>query len=150
MTVDHLECDLLNWAGLLRPKGKILASIVEIAGSLGTVVSLRVHTMPQSSSAQLDFRHRPPKITLYRRGMVNGEREVTASDENLLTVRERFSVAHELGHLIALTHLRVEPRSDKRGYWEQERAINSFAGCLLAPDWLVREWLDSASCGEPI
>jgi IrrE N-terminal-like domain len=150
MALDHFEFDLLNWAGLLRPKGRKSASVIEIASSLGTVVSLHVHTTAASPSAQLDFRHRPPKINLYRRGKADGEREVLASDENLLTARERFSVAHELGHWIALTHLRVEPRSDKRGYWQQERIINSFAGSLLAPDWLVEEWLEGVSHSEPI
>src|ERR1700688_1545418 len=150
MALDHFECDLLNWAGLLRPKGRKFASVIEIASSLGAVVSLRVHTTAGSPSAELDFRHRPPKINLYRRGKADGEREVLASDENLLTARERFSVAHELGHWIALTHLSVEPRSDKRGYWEQERVINLFAGSLLAPDWLVEEWLEGVSRSEPI
>jgi hypothetical protein len=145
-----IERELMAWAQKLRPIGKPYVSVLNVASELGTVVALRVHANVAPSSAQIDLRHRPPKIILYRAGKVDGEREIQPSEENLLTPRERFSVAHELGHWIVTNHLGCNPQLDRKSYWEHELAINTFAGCLLVPDWLVENWLKSTPEGTPV
>jgi len=136
-----LKAELLRWAGLLRPVGKPFLSVLKIASDLGTVVSLRVHTDCSRPTAQIDFRQCPAKIVLFRQGRAEGEQALGAHEENLLTSRERFSVAHELGHWIALSRLGIGVQTDKKAYWDHEHAVNAFAGSLLAPDWLVANWL---------
>jgi Zn-dependent peptidase ImmA (M78 family) len=125
-------------------------SVVSIAHELGTVISLRFHTSPGPHFAQIDLGDTPPKIIVYRSGQRNGEREIREGDENLLSPRERFSIAHELGHWVAFSRFRIGPQSERRVYWEHERVMNAFAGCLLAPDWLVMRWLDQVPEGRPV
>jgi hypothetical protein len=134
---QEIEKELVQFAHSLRPPGRPFISVVDVARQLGAVVRLRLHTSSGSPFAQIDLESTPPKILVYRSAGVSGEREIGTSEEGLLTPRERFSVAHELGHWVAFSRLHVGPQSDRRLYWEHERAINAFAGCLLAPDWLV-------------
>jgi len=150
MSAINIEEELSRWAHELRPVGGPFVSVLEIAHRLGIVVSIRVHTTGGSPDAQIDFRHQPPQILLYRSGSVEGHHEVQAYEESILTSRERFSVAHELGHWFAVSHLGVSTQLDKKAYWEHERAVNEFAGRLLAPDWLVRSWLRDTPEGVPI
>ena len=85
-----------------------------------------------------------PVISLYRRASADSIASLGPNDEGTLTARERFSVAHELGHCVAyLTHgFRPLTRHDDRHrYWEQERAMDDFAGTLLVPPWLAGRWL---------
>lgn len=149
MLPQDIERELVQFAHGIRPAGRPFVPLVELARKLGTVVHLRLHTNATSPSAQIDLGSTPPKILLYRSAGVSGEREIRAGEEDLLTPRERFSVAHELGHWVAFSRLRVGPQSDRRLYWEHERAINAFAGCLLAPDWLVARWLTEIPEGTP-
>lgn len=144
------ESELLRWAESLRPVGSAPISMVQVANNLGTIVSLRLHTTLSRPAAQIDMRQRPAKIVLYRQGKVDGEREIRPQEESLLTPRERFSVAHELGHWILFRQLGVGPQFDKRKYWYQEHVINDFAGYLLAPDWLVMQWLSRIPEGTVI
>jgi hypothetical protein len=140
----------MRLAHSLRPLGEARVSILEIAHRAGVSVWLRLHTGYSSPSAQIDLVHRPPKIILYRQGKLNGERRIEDGEDGLLTAREKFSVAHELGHWIALSRLKVHPQSSKGRYWVDEEAMNAFAGCLLTPDWLVSEWLRRTPEGHPI
>ena len=150
MLSQDIERELVQFAHSLRPPGQPFVPIIDLACQLGAVVHLRLHTSASSPFAQIDLGSTPPKILLYRSAGVNGEREIRAGEEDLLTPRERFSIAHELGHWVAFTRLEVGPQSDRRLYWEHERAINSFAGCLLAPDWLVVHWLKEIPEGVPV
>jgi len=149
MLSQDIERELVQFAHGMRPAGRPFVPLVELATQLGTVVHLRLHTNASSPFAQIDLGSTPPKILLYRSAGVSGEREIRAGEEDLLTPRERFSVAHELGHWVAFSRLRVGPQSDRRLYWEHERAINAFAGCLLAPDWLAVRWLKEIPEGTP-
>jgi len=150
MSAINIEGELSRWAQDLRPVGEPFASVLEIAHRLGIIVLFRAHTTGSSPAAQIDFRHQPPQILLYRSGSVDGHREVLPYEEGLLTPRERFSVAHELGHWIAVKHLGASTQLDKKTYWEHERTINEFAGRLLAPDWLIKSWLKDTPEGVPI
>jgi hypothetical protein len=144
------ESELVRLAHSLRPANRPLASMLEVACELGVAVCLRLHTGTDPSFAQIDLGSRPPKVTIYRAANISGEREITRWDENLLTSRERFSLAHELGHWVAYSRLRIGPQTDRKLYWDHERAINAFAGCLLAPDWLAAKWLAEIPEGTPI
>jgi hypothetical protein len=54
--------------------------------------------------------------------------------------RERFSVAHEIGHYCAMRRFNMRPRS-RKAYWELEEACNDFAGRLLVADADIAPWL---------
>jgi hypothetical protein len=150
MAPTDIQNELSCLARELRPVGKPFISLVQLAHELGTIVSLRLYTTPGSPTAQIDLRNRPPKIILYRHSKVNGEREIQREDEGSLTPRERFSIAHELGHWVVFSRFRIGPQSDNRTYWLQEQAINAFAGCLLVPDWLVANWLEGSPPNRPV
>jgi hypothetical protein len=150
MADPDIQGELLELSRALRPIGKPFVSLVDVASELGAVVSLQMCTDLDSPGAQIDLRSRPPKVILYRLGRVNGERELRSWEENLLSARERFSIAHELGHWILFSRFRIGPQTDNRTYWDHERAINEFAGHLLAPDWLVEHWLESTPKGMPV
>ncbi len=146
----NLEEALSHWARALRPAGQPPESILEIVHRLGISVSLRMQTVRRSLSAEIDLRSQPPQIVLYRFSSVDGNREIRPYEDSLLTSRERFSIAHELGHWIAITHLGFPIQLDHRQYWEHESVINRFASQLLVPDWLVEKWLRETPDGTPV
>src|ERR1044072_2967664 len=79
--------------------------------------------------------------------------DIAPDKEHLLTARERFSVAHELGHFFAFKHFGALPVSkvvDPQEYREQEQCMDDFAQSLLVPDWLGQLWLASVTDQEPI
>jgi hypothetical protein len=147
---SDLKSELSSVATSLRPLGKPFVSILELANNLGTAVSLRLQNARSSNTAQIDLWRNPAKIVVHRFSRVEGERELRRHDEGLLNARERFSVAHELGHWVLFNRFRVQPETEKRLYWEQEEVINAFAGQLLVPDWLARNWLDSTQANAPV
>lgn len=51
--------------------------------------------------------------------------------------RERFMIAHELGHLILERYCGVRPLGTSE-YWRHEQLANNFAAMLLVPDHIVR------------
>jgi hypothetical protein len=113
-------------------------------------VSLQLQDVSVSQTAQIDLRTQPAKIILYRFGKLKGEREIARDEEGLLSPRERFSIAHELGHWLIFNHFQIGPQSDERLYWKQEEAVNFFAGHLLVPDWLAEGWLKESPEGMPV
>ena len=145
-----LKSELSSVATSLRPLGKPFVSILELANGLGAAVSLRLQNVRSNNAAQIDLWTNPAKIVVHRFSKVEGERELKSHDEGLLNSRERFSVAHELGHWILFNRLQIGPESERRLYWEQEEVINAFAGQLLVPDWLAKSWLDSTPENLPI
>jgi hypothetical protein len=150
MEAQDLQRRLLGFAEELRPVAKTPVSVVAMARAFGANVCLRLHTSDGKAVAQLDFGSEPAKIILYRSAKEEGERQILPGEDKVLTARERFSVAHELGHWIAYSRLQVSPETDRRRYWEQERVVNAFAGFLLAPDWLVKRWLSDTPEGTPV
>ena len=136
---------LLERAKELRPHGaNPSAPVVQIASDLGIDVNLvlRPNAGHGKYHARCELRARP-RILVYRTSPGAGIADLTAANEHLLSSRERFSVAHELGHCLAyLGHgLKPVPKSeDRREYWCQERAINEFANALLVPTWLSSRW----------
>lgn len=89
-----------------------------------------------------------PAISLYRQAAAGAVACLSPSDEAALTTRERFSVAHELGHCLAYLMYEFRPLGrgeDSQRYWRQERAMDEFAGALLVPPWLVEQWVEESS-----
>lgn len=136
---------LIERAIELRPsKGHPAAHLVQIAYDLGIDVSLVLRPIETQTQYQAtcELRERP-RILVYRFSPSPGVASVTPADEHLLSRRERFSIAHELGHCIAYKSYRVKPVSankDRREYWRQEHTMNEFANTLLVPPWLSSRW----------
>ena len=136
---------LIERAIELRPSaGHAPARLVQIAHDLGIDVSLILRPIDGRTQyhARCELRDRP-RILVYRHSPTAGVAAVNPADEYLLSSRERFSVAHELGHCIAYKSYGLEPVSqteDRREYWYQERAMNEFASTLLVPPWLSYRW----------
>lgn len=139
-----LRSRLEQAANDLRPSERCRRiSVLGIAQQLNARVCVRFEKERQQGSALVDLASRPPIIYLIRRGTVQGKRYIEIHEESVLTPRERFSVAHELGHLIAFTKFQIRPAEKVSDYWVQEECMHNFAATLLAPDWLLDGWLDS-------
>jgi Zn-dependent peptidase ImmA (M78 family) len=54
-----------------------------------------------------------------------------------LSVRDRFTVAHEIAHAIVDREVRIRPQSDRQ-YWQLERLCQQFANTVLLPEVWVR------------
>ena len=154
MTPDHLSESLLAIAKQLRPVTRSpYISLVNLAKNLGVIVELRFHTGTETRVAQSDLNRSQPKIFLYRKSSTEGILRIASDKEYLLTPRERFSIAHELGHFLAFKNLNAPPvlkEADPAEYRRQERCMDHFAESLLVPEWLVKLWLMGVSDQEPI
>ncbi len=58
-----------------------------------------------------------------------------------LTPKERFSIAHEIGHIIVWRQLGHAP--SKADYWQHEKHANQFASALLLPRNIIRHVVQS-------
>ena len=146
MRVQEVSDFLQERASELRPaEGHSPARLVQIANDLGIHVKLVLRPLNRHDPyhARCELRERPPQILIYRNSTTAAVAPVSPADEHLLSPRERFSVAHELGHCIAYQSRGLKPvaeRGDRREYWYQERAMNEFASTLLVPPWLSSRW----------
>jgi len=61
-----------------------------------------------------------------------------SGDKRHLSPRERFTVAHELGHVLLDRHLAYTP-SSRREYWTIESWCNAFAAALLVPRRAIQD-----------
>jgi hypothetical protein len=65
-----------------------------------------------------------------------------------LTSRDRFTIAHELAHIMFLQH-DVELPVGREEYWKLEEECNFVAGRLLVPRWLApREPIEPTGVGS--
>ena len=147
---QDIGASLVERAVQLRPsEDQSPARLVRMADELG--IDIRLVLRPFDGRTRYDARcelRGRPKILVYRRSEAAGVAAIGPADEHLLTWRERFSVAHELGHCIAYKSLGVTPVSaseDRREYWRQEQAMNDFASMLLVPPWLSGRWTSKLS-----
>ena len=131
-------------------KGVDLSQSCKFAQALESKVCVKFDMTKPSSPACLDLASHPHIIFLNRRAPAKGERFLSVDDEHLLTPRERFSVAHELGHLVAFRELNLLPAQEKSMYWTQEAWMNRFAATLLIPDILLEEWLGTVQANQPV
>src|SRR5258708_6170201 len=118
-TCGNLPLELEQFASSLRPSGENFVSVLKVAHRLGSKVCLRFEKECTRSSARVELSARPPTIYLTRHSPVRGERFLDTHEDHLLTPRERFSVAHELGHLVAYEKFRLLPANEKSDYWIQ-------------------------------
>ena len=151
MRVREVGDVLQQRASELRPTGGHLpARLIQIANDLGIHVKLVLRPLDRDAPyhARCELQERPPQILIYRNSATAAVAPVSPADEHLLSSRERFSVAHELGHCIAYLSCGLKPvaeRDDRREYWDQERAMNEFASALLVPPWLSSRWKSQLS-----
>lgn len=66
------------------------------------------------------------------RRLRNGLYEIRVTSSPVAPRRIRFTVAHELGHVLLDKELGIRPKS-RREYWQHERWCDDFAGNLLVP-----------------
>lgn len=146
MRDEEVYSSLQQTALSLRSAGSApQVSLIEIANEHSIDVNLlflpKLNQRRYHASAELG---KTPIIWLYRQGTSESVASLTPSDERALSGRERFSLAHELGHCFAYLAHNFHPilkATDRRRYWSQERAMDDFAGTLLVPPWLVGQWL---------
>lgn len=143
MDLDTLRDSLIDVARELRPKGVTRVPLLALASECGLRAILRFHQDRKDRDARMELEGHPPRLVLYRRHAATGDRALTGADEFSLAPRERFSIAHELGHWVAWTRFGVRPAQEPSEYWAHEEVVNAFAGALLVPDWLAMEWLES-------
>lgn len=149
-TLGSLPVALERFASDIRPRGKGFVSVLKIACQLGARVCILLETDSVRRHARIDLAAEPPTIYLIRRSPVCGEKYLNNHEDHLLTPRERFSVAHELGHLVAYQRFNVFPATEKSTYWAQEEWMHRFAGALLTPDAILDECLLGLGAGEPV
>jgi hypothetical protein len=145
-----LQAELQNFAGGLRPSACDRVSVLEVAHHLGSRVCVHLEIGYVRPSARIELAGTPPTIYITRPSPIGGERYLADHEEHLLTPRERFSVAHELGHLVAFRELQVPLARGGADYWMQEECMHAFAAALLVPERLVDDWLESVPKGQPV
>ena len=125
--------------------------LVKFAEQWGIEVELRFYSNGKPRDAQSVLSPSQLRIIIYRRSDANGVVALTPQHEHLLRPRERFSVAHELGHCLAYRQFGTLPENnDSKEYWAHERCMNDFATSLLVPDWLRKFWLETVSADAPV
>jgi hypothetical protein len=146
----NIPFELEQLASSMRPVGRDFVSVLKVAHQLGTRVCLRLEKVRAQWSARVELSVKPPTIFLMRHSPVNGERYLDDHEDHLLSPRERFSVAHELGHLVAYDRFHLLPATEKSEYWIQEEWMHRFAATLLTPDSVIDDCLSGLRSGEPV
>src|ERR1044071_2809653 len=73
------------------------------------------------------------------RRVPGGQYEIVVKTSGKLSARVRFTIAHELGHVLIDKHYGIRPRT--RGeYWSHEHLCDRFAAVLLVPDAAASEF----------
>jgi hypothetical protein len=150
MHLDMLRAAMDGKANELCPPSSANSiSVLALAETLGVSVFLNVIPPPHPENGRLYgelVMGRAPRILLHRLGKYKVQRPINKQYEDLLTSRERFTVAHELGHWIAYKEYGVAPvlpSGATRGvYWKQEDVMNSFAAKVLLPGWQLSRLLN--------
>jgi hypothetical protein len=125
--------------------------LIKFAERWGIDVELQLYANGKSRDAQSVLSPSQLGIVIYRRSDTNGVVKLTPQHERFLRPRERFSLAHELGHCLAYRQFGILPENnDTKEYWQQERCMNDFATSLLVPDWLRKCWLETVSADAPV
>jgi IrrE N-terminal-like domain len=137
LACGNLREDLRGIASDLRPPGQSFVSVVKVAHELGVRVCVRLEKGCTRQTARIELAATTPTIYMTRHSLVDADRHLDLHEDHLLTPRERFSVAHELGHLIAFRQLQVPPARVKSEYWIQEECMHGFAAALLMPELMV-------------
>jgi hypothetical protein len=124
--------------------------LLPLAERIDVAVSLELIRLKSRSHAISDLGVNPVEVKIQRKNHVVGTRKLSKHEDRLLTPPERFSLAHELGHIVAFKEFGVRPETERKAYWEQELIMNDFARSLLIPDWLVTDWVERSKKERPI
>lgn len=134
-----------------RRRSQVLP-IISLAHTLNIDVCIQGLPQGEKLDAHIDLDGERPTIALYRTANIAAARRLDPEKESELTPRERFSIAHEIGHWLAFDRcgLRPHPTTDHDAYWADEKLCDTFANMLLVPDWQVDGWLAPISAGVGI
>src|SRR5262245_35611553 len=107
------EANLLELAGKLREQDRSRClALLPLAERLGAAVELQSCSSKRfHASTVVDAR--PARIVVYRQSSSPFRRMLHREEDHVLTARERFSVAHELGHWLALDRFGVKPETGR-------------------------------------
>jgi len=128
--------------------------LIPMAQELGLRVSLQLYRQSAGRGVTtggqegvLNF-SQPPEIVLFRSTKQSFKKNLSAEDEENLTVRERFSLAHEIAHWYAFKQFGIDPEEPGTpDYWRHEKIMNDFAGVLLVPEKLLDKWVNAIDGG---
>ncbi|UVM33409.1 ImmA/IrrE family metallo-endopeptidase [Pseudomonas sp. B21-019] len=104
-----------------------------------------------NSYGELRYRSFPFKADGITVGIGEQARPTIYINSDCPETRQRFTLAHEVGHIIIPWHTgtvvsHLEPGSDDDEYWLMEQQANRFAAELLMPtEWLKQIYAESAS-----
>lgn len=130
MTSASAEADALAWARARANRSRTATvDLIRIATELDATVVKRRSRSPNV-----------PHGSLTRTNSGNWRIVVPVSETfaGQLSRRDRFTVAHEIAHI--LLYERGVPRpANKRDYWNLETVCNRIGGALLVPNWIVPE-----------
>lgn len=104
-----------------------------------------------NSYGELKYRSFPFKADGITVGIGEQARPTIYINSDCPETRQRFTLAHEVGHIIIPWHTgtvvsHLEPGSDDDEYWLMEQQANRFAAELLMPtEWLKQIYAESAS-----
>lgn len=102
-----------------------------------------------SSYGELRFRSFPFKADGITVGIGQQARPTIYINSDYPDTRQRFTVAHEIGHIVIPWHTgtvvsHLNPNSDDEDYWLMEQEANRFAAELLMPaEWLKSKFAES-------
>lgn len=150
LNLDSVPIQLEQYAARLRPDRRNFVPVLRIASKLGVNVRLCLEKGTRRPSARAELLSTPFTIHITRPSAVTGFRDLVDGEDHLLTARERFSVAHELGHCVAYEEFGLLPSTNRSEYWIQEEWMHRFAAALLTPEWFVHDCLNHVPRGEPV
>jgi hypothetical protein len=117
---------LLGTIPTLNPSGTAPVHVRKLLNDMGVEIRKEVRRGKRGPSAELERVGDNYRITLWR----------DHRSPHPLSTRERFSVAHELGHILLIAKFALQATT-KTEYFEYERWCNEFAASLLVPDQLI-------------
>lgn len=104
-----------------------------------------------NSFGELRFRSFPFKADGITVGIGEKSHPTIYINSDCPDTRQRFTLAHEIGHIVIPWHTgtvvsHLNPGSDDQDYWFMEQEANRFAAELLMPtEWLKQQYLESDS-----
>ncbi|VVO87827.1 hypothetical protein PS858_02136 [Pseudomonas fluorescens] len=104
-----------------------------------------------NSYGELRFRSFPFKADGITVGIGEQARPIIYINSDYPDTRQRFTLAHEVGHIVIPWHTgtvvsHLNPGSDDEDYWLMEQEANRFAAELLMPtEWLKQQYVESDS-----
>lgn len=104
-----------------------------------------------NSFGDVKFRSFPFKADGITVGIGQQARPTIYINSDYPDTRQRFTLAHEIGHIVIPWHTgtvvsHLNPGSDDQDYWLMEQEANRFAAELLMPtEWLRQQYAESSS-----